>query len=371
MLNTPHRSGYTIDGRGGGNPASTLSISGLELRYNNVTAFTNIELDVKPGEFVALLGPSGCGKTSLLRAIAGFAVPQEGSILLKGQDVARRPPRLRNIGVVFQSYALFPHMTALQNVCFGLECRGIAKEAAIAQAKAALDTVGLTSLADRRPRQLSGGQQQRVALARAIVIRPDLLLLDEPLGALDKQLRLKMQGELKALQRSLGVTAIFVTHDQEEALAMADRIVVMRNGAIQQVAAPDRLFSAPATGWVADFVNAGNLISGDVIERIPGQWSIELAKGTVFTAAKNPATDSKDAILLVPFHKMRVEKAAEGSPFVVSAAYPTGLTVDLHVADRERVFRAQLPIERMTEFPVGTPVLLSGAPDGSTWLARE
>jgi ABC-type Fe3+/spermidine/putrescine transport system ATPase subunit len=370
MLNTLHRS-CNIDGNGDDNLASTLSISGLGLHYSSVTAFRNIDLDVKPGEFIALLGPSGCGKTSLLRAIAGFAVPQEGNILLQGKDVARRPPRLRNIGVVFQSYALFPHMTVLQNVCFGLECRGIAKEAAIAQAKSALDTVGLASFADRRPRQLSGGQQQRVALARAIVIEPDLLLLDEPLGALDKQLRMKMQGELKALQRSLGVTAIFVTHDQEEALAMADRIVVMRNGVIQQVAAPDRLFAEPATGWVADFVNAGNLISGDVAERIPGEWSVELAQGIVFTAAKNPATDSNNAVLLVPSHKMRIERAVAGSPFVVNASYPTGLAVDLHVAHRERVFRVQLPIERMAEFPVGTPVLLSGAPDGGTWLPRE
>lgn len=152
---------------------------------------------------------------------------------------------------------------------------------------------------------------------------------------------------------------------------MADRIVVMRNGAIQQIGAPDRLFSEPATGWVADFVNAGNLISGDIIERTPGQWSIELAAGTVFAAAKNPTIDRKDAVLLVPFHKMRVEKAAGDSPFFVTASHPIGLAVDLHIANGIHVFRAQLPIERMAEFPTGTPVLLSGGPDGGTWLPRE
>ena len=369
MLNTLNRTGHTLDGKDDALP-STLSISGLGLHYGSVTAFGGIDLDVKPGEFIALLGPSGCGKTSLLRAIAGFVAPQEGSLLLKGQDVARRPPRLRNIGVVFQSYALFPHMTVLQNVCFGLESRGIAKAAALAQAKAALETVGLSAFADRRPRQLSGGQQQRVALARAIVIEPDLHLLDEPLGALDKQLRMKMQGELKALQRSLGVTAIFVTHDQEEALAMADRIVVMRAGTIQQIATPDTLFTEPATGWVADFVNAGNLISGDV-RADAGQWSVEIEKGAAFSAPANPATDPKDAVLLVPFHKMRAERAPAGSPFTVIAAYPAGLAVDLHVAHGDRVLRVQLPAERAAEFPAGTPVLLSAAPGDGTWLARE
>ena len=222
-------------------------------------ALKGIDLAVAKGEFVALLGPSGCGKTSLLRTIAGFVQPQRGAVRLNGRDVAGLPPRQRNIGIVFQSYALFPHMTVLQNVLFGLECRRVRKAAAASRAAQALELVGLTTFADRRPKQLSGGQQQRVALARAIVIEPDLLLLDEPLGALDKQLRVQMQTELKALQRRLGVTAVFVTHDQEEAMSMADRIVVMRDGTIAQTAAPETLFASPNSAWVCEFVGAGNL----------------------------------------------------------------------------------------------------------------
>ncbi|MDR0810491.1 MAG: ABC transporter ATP-binding protein [Gemmobacter sp.] len=368
MLNNP--TSADRGSSGGTIGPSTLSVSKLGLRYGNVTAFRDVDLDVKSGEFIALLGPSGCGKTSLLRAIAGFVLPQEGEILLKGQDVANRPPRERNIGVVFQSYALFPHMTVLQNVCFGLECRGLVKAEAQKQAGAALETVGLSAFAERRPRQLSGGQQQRVALARALVIQPDLLLLDEPLGALDKQLRMRMQSELKALQRSLGVTAIFVTHDQEEALAMADRIVVMRGGTIQQIATPDTLFSAPRTGWVADFVNAGNLISGEIVEQ-GSRWTVEIEKGARFSGKADPSLDRSDAVLLVPFHKLKVEKAAEGSPFVVAAAQPAGLVVDLHISHKDKIHRAQLPIAQAADFPVGAPVLISAAEEDGVWLTRD
>ncbi|NDH53322.1 MAG: aminotransferase class III-fold pyridoxal phosphate-dependent enzyme [Betaproteobacteria bacterium] len=210
--------------------APSLEIDGLHLSYGGFMALKEISLKVARGEFVALLGPSGCGKTSLLRAIAGFVHPQQGSVRLNGHDVAKLLPRQRNIGLVFQSYALFPHMSVIDNVRFGLECRNVPKAASIERAQAAMALVGLETFADRMPKQLSGGQQQRVALARALVIEPDLLLLDEPLGALDKRLRVQMQTELKALQRRLGVTAVFVTHDQEEAMSMADRIVVMAKG---------------------------------------------------------------------------------------------------------------------------------------------
>ena len=212
----------------------SLAVAGVHVRYGGVAALNGVDLDVARGEFVALLGPSGCGKTSLLRVVAGFVHPDQGAVRLNGRDVAGLPPRSRNIGIVFQSYALFPHMSVLDNVLFGLQSRKVPPAAAAARARDALDLVGLAAFAGRRPKQLSGGQQQRVALARAIVIEPDLLLLDEPLGALDKQLRVQMQTELKSLQRRLGVTAVFVTHDQEEAMSMADRIVVMRDGAIAQ-----------------------------------------------------------------------------------------------------------------------------------------
>ena len=239
-----------------------LSVKGLNLFYGAHHALKDVSLNVAAGSFVALLGPSGCGKTSLLRSIAGFTTPHTGQIMVGDTDVTRVPPRRRNMGVVFQSYALFPHMTALENVCFGLESRGVGRAAARARAIDALAMVDLTDHAPRRPRELSGGQQQRVALARALAIEPDILLLDEPLGALDRKLRLQLQGELRKLQTRLGVTALLVTHDQEEALALADQVAVMRNGVIEQLDSPARLFRAPQTAWVADFIGAGSLLAG-------------------------------------------------------------------------------------------------------------
>lgn len=245
-------------------PTPALKISGLRLSYGESEALKGIDLEIEQGEFVAVLGPSGCGKTSLLRSVAGFVQPQEGTIFLRGRDVRLMPPRQRNIGLFFQNYALFPHMSALENVCFGLECRKLPKKQALNSAREALALVGLEMYADRRPRQLSGGQQQRVALARAIVIHPDLLLLDEPLGALDKQLRLQMQMELKSLQKRVGIPALFVTHDQEEAMAMADRIVIMRDGAIEQIDTPPNIFGRPRTAWVGNFIGSGNVIEGEI-----------------------------------------------------------------------------------------------------------
>lgn len=245
-------------------PAPFLSVRGLTKRFGAFTAVKDVSLNVLPGEFVCFLGPSGCGKTTLLRIIAGLEQQNEGSILLGGRDVSRAPPAQRDFGIVFQSYALFPNLTVRDNVGYGLVNRGDARSAVKARVDELLALVGLPEQAEKYPVQLSGGQQQRVALARALAPSPGLLLLDEPLSALDARVRLRLRDEVKALQRRLRVTTIMVTHDQEEALGMADRIVVMDAGSIEQIGTPVEVYRNPATAFVADFVGAMNLIDGVV-----------------------------------------------------------------------------------------------------------
>jgi len=225
-----------------------------------VVAVDQVTLDIAAGEFFSLLGPSGCGKTTSLRMIAGFEHPDTGRIHVAGQDITDVPVHRRDMGMVFQSYALFPHRTVAENVAFGLRMREVSRPEIARRVAAALAQVALTGLEDRRPGQLSGGQQQRVALARALVIEPRVLLCDEPLGALDRKLRQQMQFELKELQRRLGVTLVFVTHDQEEALAMSDRIAVMNAGRIEQVGSPTEIYERPRTRFVADFIGEINLL---------------------------------------------------------------------------------------------------------------
>ena len=235
----------------------------MSKRYGAVAAADEVDLAVAQGEFVTILGPSGSGKTTLLSLIAGLNRPTAGRIFIGGRDVTDAPAQERNIGLVFQSYALFPHMTVLENVLFPLGVRKINGAAARSQALEALKLVRLDGLQDRRPSQLSGGQQQRVALARAIVFKPDILLLDEPLGALDRKLREELQVELKQLQRTLGVTTILVTHDQEEALSLSDRIMVLDKGRTQQVAAPAEAYLRPANRFVAEFLGIANFVGLD------------------------------------------------------------------------------------------------------------
>lgn len=251
-----------------------LSIQGIDKTFkNNYRALQSIHLDVMPGEFLALLGPSGCGKTTLLTTIAGFLQPDHGRLIYDGVDITDKPAHQRKLNTVFQSYALFPHMSILKNVMYGPERAGIAAKSAREQALEALALVGLESFEARMPSELSGGQRQRVALARAIVNKPKLLLLDEPLSALDLKLRKRMQIELKALQEKLAIAFIFVTHDQEEALAMADRIVVMNQGKIEQIGTGNEVYSHPQSRFVGEFIGDANLLA---ITRTAGQSSLSL-----------------------------------------------------------------------------------------------
>jgi spermidine/putrescine ABC transporter ATP-binding subunit len=239
-----------------------LALSGLTKAYGASLAVDALTLRIAAGEMVALLGPSGCGKTTTLRMIAGLVRPDEGDILIGGERVTKLPVHKRNIGLLFQNYALFPHLTVGQNVRFGLEMRRVAKAEATRRVQEALELVRLEGFADRLPSALSGGQQQRVALARALVIEPSVLLLDEPLGALDKSLRENMQVELRQLQQRLGITTVIVTHDQEEAMTLADRVVVMRAGKIEQIGTPQQVYRTPVSRFVAGFIGAANFLRG-------------------------------------------------------------------------------------------------------------
>ena len=245
---------------------SDLVLEGISKRFGDTIAVDDLALSASPGEFIAILGPSGCGKTTTLRMIAGFEHPDAGRIYIDGLDVTDVPPQRRNIGVVFQSYALFPHMTVFRNVAFGLEMRNVGRAEITASVESTLSLVRLGELAGRYPHQLSGGQQQRVALARALAIRPRLLLLDEPLSNLDAKLRDDMREEIRRIQREVGITAIFVTHDQSEAFALADRVAVMDQGRLQQIADPMSIYQNPANATVSSFIGQSNILDGRVVE---------------------------------------------------------------------------------------------------------
>ncbi|AOS46220.1 Spermidine/putrescine import ATP-binding protein PotA [Lacunisphaera limnophila] len=262
-----------------------IEFRGVTKRFGAFTAVRDVSLTVNTGEFLTLLGPSGCGKTTLLRLLAGFETPDEGLVLLDGEDVSHVPPYRRSVNQVFQSYALFPHMTVKENVGFGLRMQNIPAPEAEARIKEALATVSLAEQADKLPHQMSGGQRQRVALARAIVCRPKVLLLDEPLSALDAKLRHGMQLELKRLQRKLGLTFVFVTHDQEEALTMSDRIAIINHGRIEQLGNATEIYHRPRTPFAADFIGQANLLSAEIILRNGSKATVRLDTGLELVVA--------------------------------------------------------------------------------------
>jgi iron(III) transport system ATP-binding protein len=257
-----------------------VRLEGIDLSFGKTHVLKGIDLQIEPGEFFAFLGPSGCGKTTLLRLIAGFESAQAGRVIIGGQEVSHLPPWRRNLGMVFQSYALWPHMTVRKNVAFGLVERHVPRGEINKRVDKALELVGLLELAGRRPSQLSGGQQQRVALARTIVIEPQVLLLDEPLSNLDAKLRVQMRRELRQLQKKLSVTTIFVTHDQEEANTTADRIAVINDGVVQQIGAPMELYDRPANLFVANFLGVANVVAGVMVEK-EGKLIFQSSDGAV------------------------------------------------------------------------------------------
>jgi len=268
-----------------------LSIHQIGKRYGNVVACADVSLDVQDGEFISLLGPSGCGKTTILRAIAGFVTLDAGRIFVNDLDITHLPPNKRNVGLVFQNYALWPHLTVFENLAFGLKIRGTRPPAIREIILGTLTLLGLRDLETRYPRELSGGQQQRVALARCLVLKPAILLLDEPLSNLDRKLRNQMRIELKKLQRRVGVTTLYVTHDQEEALSMSDRIVVLDHGHVVQVGSPEHIYESPQNPFVADFIGNVNMLDGQAVQRDGksyfrvGDLEIEIPPGNV--AAKS------------------------------------------------------------------------------------
>jgi len=257
----------------------------LVKRFGDFTAVAGINLDMPSGEFFSLLGPSGCGKTTTLRMIAGFERPSEGQILLDGVDMAQTPPHKRNVNTVFQNYALFPHLTVEENVAFGLKYKDVSKQEMRDRVGQSLELVALTGFGNRRPTQLSGGQQQRVALARALILNPAVLLLDEPLGALDAKLRKRLQIELKALQEEVGITFVYVTHDQEEALTMSDRIAVMSQGRVEQIGPPKEIYEEPATAYVADFLGVSNLMDATAAGQVAEGCAVSIGEFS-FTAGQ-------------------------------------------------------------------------------------
>jgi spermidine/putrescine ABC transporter ATP-binding subunit len=355
-----------------------VNIEQVTKRYDRVVAVDHVTLYVQPGEFLSLLGPSGCGKTTLLRLVAGFLQPDGGSIAIGDRRMEGIPSYDRNLGMVFQSYGLFPHMTIAENIGFGLKMRGVPRRESAKRIEQALDLVRLSGYQDRYPRQLSGGQQQRIALARAIVYEPVVLLLDEPLGALDKKLREQMQIELKALQRTLGVTTIFVTHDQEEALTMSDRIAVMDRGRIEQLGTPAEVYERPASTFVSDFIGLSNLLSCRVVGnglapsletehglRIEPPPGTELPVGTAVTVAIRP-----EKLTIIPYQggDGNVGDAVEG--VVMEAVYVGGAThyyVTLTHGDRLVVVSQN----RSSVVGNGVPGIDSGAPVRIAWEPRD
>jgi putative spermidine/putrescine transport system ATP-binding protein len=280
--------------------AASVRLSQLTKLFGPTRAVDRVSLTIEPGSMVALLGPSGCGKTTTLRMIAGLVEPSAGEIFVSEKPMTRVPVHRRNIGMLFQNYALFPHMTVAENIAFGLETRGLRRAAALTRVAEALQLVQLSGYEARIPGQLSGGQQQRVALARALVVEPALLLLDEPLGALDKSLRQSMQVELRALQQRLGVTTLMVTHDQDEALTMADRIVIMREGQIEQIGTPAEVYQRPVSRFVAGFLGASNFLRGRVADRENGTIMIDVPRGPKLTVHSSRAVGDEATVALRP-----------------------------------------------------------------------
>jgi spermidine/putrescine transport system ATP-binding protein len=318
--------GNTVSESGG---TVAVGLYGVTKRFGAMVAVDDVTIEIKQGEFFSLLGPSGCGKTTSLRMIAGFEEPDEGRVVLGGQDIAGIAPYKRNVNTVFQSYALFPHLTVADNVAFGLKRKKVPKREIGVRVKRYLDLVELQGYDDRRPAQLSGGQQQRVALARALVNEPSVLLLDEPLGALDLKLRKQMQLELMRIQREVGVTFVYVTHDQEEALVMSDRLAVMSQGKVEQIGFPEDIYERPISRFVAGFIGTSNIIEAAVTDRVGDFLVVASAPGDrLLVPPPAHAISNGDTIAFtVRPEKLRIE--AENAPVADNLCTVAGTVVDV------------------------------------------
>jgi spermidine/putrescine transport system ATP-binding protein len=358
--------------------SAAIALDGVTKRFGKAVAVDDVSLSMAEGEFFSLLGPSGCGKTTTLRMIAGFEVPDDGRVLIHGQDVTLVPANRRPLNMVFQQYALFPHMSVYDNVAFGLKVKRVPRREHRGRIDEMLRVVALEGLERRRPRQLSGGQQQRVALARALVNRPAALLLDEPLGALDVKLRKQMQLELKRIQNELGTTFVYVTHDQEEALAMSDRIAVMNAGRVEQVAGPREIYERPATAFVADFIGSLNAIDLRVDELVGGYAVMRLGEDERVVAAVGSATRPGE-VVRVAVRPERVQITPGGASLsdggsrlqgTVGEVVYLGMYTQFHVdTDAGRVVSNRLADELRSPLEIGARVALSWEPEHTSVLA--
>lgn len=349
--------------------ANTVEFINAVKRFGDVTAVDGVSFSIAGGETVALLGPSGCGKTTILRIIAGFERPDSGSVRIAGEDVTQLRPYQRNVGLLFQHYALFPHMTIAENVAFPLKMRGIGRAERDARVTKALDLVRLGHLKDRKPSQLSGGQQQRIALSRALVYEPKVVLMDEPLSALDKQLREHMQLEIRELHRKLGLTVIFVTHDQGEALTMSDRVAVLNLGKIEQLDTPSGLYDRPRTRFVAEFIGETNLLDGTLKSCSDGLATVELALGpTVSCRTELSPKPSAPVLVSVRPERLHLSDAptlANSLPVRVEDDVYHGDHVRLHLKSGERRLVAKAD-RREASRPIGSSAHVGFAPDDCT-----
>jgi spermidine/putrescine transport system ATP-binding protein len=358
-------------------PPVAIAFEGVSKRFGRALAVSDLSLAIHEGEFFSLLGPSGCGKTTTLRMIAGFELPDDGRLLLQGQDVTRVPASKRPVNMVFQQYALFPHMSVYDNIAFGLKVKRVPRAEHRERITQMLKVVELEGLERRRPRQLSGGQQQRVALARALVNRPAALLLDEPLGALDVKLRKQMQLELKRIQHDLGTTFVYVTHDQEEALAMSDRIAVMNGGQIEQIGSPREMYERPATAFVADFIgslNAVELTVTDVVgpyavmrldeqQRVVVPVESDVHTGDALRVAVRP-----ERVRIAPVDAEVPETGSRLDGVVIQIVY-LGMYTQFHVETRRgRMISNRLADEVLAEITGGTRVALHWEPEHTSVL---
>lgn len=350
---------------------SDVSLRNLTKKYQSSLAVSEINLEIEKGEFVALLGPSGCGKTTTLRMVAGFVEPTSGHIVVGGRDVTRLAPENRNMGMVFQSYALFPHMTVRRNVEFGLSCHGVAADQRPQRIDEVLRMVGLTDYSERYPRQLSGGQQQRVALARIMAIQPSLLLFDEPLSNLDAFLRVQMRAEIRQLQRRSGVTALFVTHDQEEAMTMADRIVVMSKGRIEQVGSPSEIYDHPRTRFVANFIGTANFFDG-AVEGQGGKPVFRSSSGAALPLFTDSSIDTAASTLAIRPERIDIKATGQGLlDGKIAGAVQLGSLMEYAIAltsgDHIKV-QTQRRAE-MIHYSIDQPVSITWRPQDATLLA--